>query len=73
MTDNTITESQRSVLDAIGLLHALNGHAPSLKDIAEVCGLKSTACVKHHVDNLVEAGWITRDPHRPRTIVLRRG
>ncbi|MFD0437300.1 LexA family protein [Streptomyces chartreusis] len=43
------------------------GYAPSLREIGQAVGLKSTSSVAHHVRKLEEAGLLKRDPHIPRT------
>lgn len=43
------------------------GYAPSLREIGQAVGLKSTSSVEHHVKKLEEAGLLKRDPHIPRT------
>lgn len=39
----------------------LHGYAPSLKEISEAVGLKSTSTVAHHLDILIKEGKIETD------------
>ena len=49
-----------------------NGYAPVYREIADGCKLNSTSLVSYHISALEGAGYITRKPGRPRTIVLLR-
>lgn len=47
-----------------------NGHAPSIREIAEAVGLKSTATVHYHLNELKRIGRIDMDEKKKRTISL---
>lgn len=48
-----------------------NGYQPSLRELAELVGLRSVSSVHAHVRSLEEAGLIQRGPRgRPRSIEL---
>ena len=68
---DTLTTRQREILDCI--VEHLNdrGYPPSVREIGEAVGLKSPATVKAHLDNLKDAGYLVRDPAKPRAIQVR--
>jgi len=47
-----------------------SGEAPSVQEIADHFGLKSTRGVCDHLDALEKKGWIVRDPKKSRSIRL---
>ena len=46
------------------------GHAPSIREIAEAVGLKSTSTVHYHLNELKSQGKIDMDERKKRTITL---
>ena len=51
--------------------HILNkGYPPSVREICEAVGLKSTSTVHGHLERLERKGLIRRDPTKPRAIEL---
>lgn len=65
----TATRARARVLAAIAALTAELGYAPSLREIAARVGL-GVSTTAYHVEELTEAGAITRKPHTPRSITL---
>ena len=61
-----LTERQQRIMAAIRALHAEHGFAPSLREIGEACGLKSTSSVQHQLNVLESKGCIRRDPNKGR-------
>ncbi len=47
-----------------------NGYAPTLREIAEGCAVKSLSVVQFHLDRLELAGVIKRDKEKSRSITL---
>lgn len=45
-------------------------YPPSVREIGEGVGLKSSSTVHHHLSKLVELGIIVRKPNSPRCIEL---
>jgi len=66
-----LTARQRQILDCIVEHQTARGYPPSVREIGEAVGLKSPATVKSHLDNLKEAGYLVRDPAKPRAIRVR--
>ncbi len=67
----TLTPRQRQVLDVIVEHQNERGYPPSVREIGQAIGLKSPATVKAHLDNLRDAGYLIRDPAKPRAIQVR--
>jgi repressor LexA len=65
-----ITQRQQQVLDYIRDTVADRGYPPSVREIGEAVGLSSPSTVHSHLNSLVEAGLIRRDPTKPRAIVV---
>lgn len=63
-----LTERQQRIMAAIRTLHAEHGFAPSLREIGEACGLRSTSSVQHQLNVLESKGCIRRDPNKGRAI-----
>jgi len=68
---DSLTKRQREILDVIVEHQNTNGYPPSVREIGEAVGLKSPATVKAHLDNLKDAGYLVRDPSKPRAIQVR--
>lgn len=65
---NEITDRQRQVLDYIREMVAARGYPPSVREIGEAIGLSSPSTVHSHLSSLVKAGYLRRDPTKPRAI-----
>ena len=65
---DTLTKRQRQILDVIVQHQSDRGYPPSVREIGEAVGLRSPATVKSHLDNLRDAGYLVRDPAKPRAI-----
>jgi repressor LexA len=63
-----LTERQQQVLEYIKDTVAGRGYPPSVREIGEAVGLNSPSTVHSHLNSLVEAGAIKRDPSKPRAI-----
>lgn len=64
----SISDRQRQVLDCIKAAVAERGYPPSVREIGEAVGLSSPSTVHSHLAALIEAGFIRRDPSKPRAI-----
>lgn len=65
-----LTERQQQVLEFIKSAVAERGYPPSVREIGEAVGLNSPSTVHSHLNSLVEAGAIKRDPSKPRAIMV---
>jgi repressor LexA len=67
---NYLTERQRDVLDLIEQRIADDGVAPTLQEIADAFGFRSTASAQKHVAHLERKGFLQREKHQKRGLVL---
>lgn len=63
-----LSKSQNKILDAIIFKINKFGYPPSVREICDAVGLKSTATVHFHLNKLENLGYIKRNPAKPRTI-----
>ncbi|NLL48424.1 MAG: transcriptional repressor LexA [Firmicutes bacterium] len=63
-----ISERRRKILEFIKDEVAARGYPPSVREIGEAVGLKSSSTVHGHLLKLEELGYIRRDPSKPRAI-----
>ena len=71
MTETTLTERQREILDFIEAQMRARGYPPSVREIGEAVGLTSTSTVHAHLGTLQRLGYLQRDPTKPRAIQVR--
>lgn len=67
-----LTKNQRKIFDFIKSHIVRQGYAPSIREIGFAFQLSSTATVHHYLKSLETKGFITREPHRARFILLSR-
>lgn len=58
------------VLAEIRKYQHLHGHAPSVRELAALCGMPSTSIIHYYLHQLADSGYIRRTPHISRSIVL---
>lgn len=63
-----ISAKQLKILDFIKEELYHKGYPPSVREICEAVGLKSTSTVHGHLEKLEKYGYIRRDPTKPRAI-----
>ena len=68
--EQALTDRQQQVLDFIRHTVHERGYPPSVREIGEAVGLSSPSTVHSHLNSLVRAGAIRRDPSKPRAIVI---
>ncbi len=71
MTESTLTERQRGILEFIEEQARTRGYPPSVREIGEAVGLTSTSTVHAHLSTLQRLGYLRRDPTKPRAIEVR--
>lgn len=64
----TLSDKQRAILAVIQASVARRGYPPSMREIAEAVGLASLSSVSHQLGQLELAGYLRRDPNRPRAL-----
>ncbi len=67
---NKISKKQSEILDYIKEKVKEKGYPPSVREICEAVGLKSTSTVHGHLTKLEENGYIRRDLTKPRAIEI---
>lgn len=68
MPASDISGRQREILDLILRTVRERGYPPSVREIGEAVGLNSPSTVHSHLSALVKAGYLRRDPSKPRAI-----
>lgn len=63
-----LTGRQRQILEFIRAKIQERGYPPSVREIGEALGLRSSSTVHGHLSRLEEKGFIRRDPTKPRAI-----
>ncbi len=63
-----LTDRQRQILDLIAETVRDRGYPPSVREIGEAVGLSSPSTVHSHLSALERAGYLRRDPSKPRAI-----
>lgn len=65
-----LSAKQLQILDFIKQEVREKGYPPSVREICEAIGLKSTSTVHGHLSRLEKKGYIRRDPTKPRAIEI---
>lgn len=65
-----ISAKQQQILDYIKEDILEKGYPPTVREICEKVGLRSTSSVHSHLNTLEENGYIRRDPTKPRAIEI---
>lgn len=63
-----LTEKQLAILEFITREVETQGYPPSMREIGDAVGLASLSSVTHQLGRLELAGFIRRDPKRPRAL-----
>ncbi|MGI9823438.1 transcriptional repressor LexA [Agromyces sp. Marseille-Q5079] len=64
----SLSAKQISILEAIQRSVADRGYPPSMREIGDAVGLSSLSSVTHQLNQLELAGYLRRDPNRPRAL-----
>lgn len=65
-----LTKRQGQVFDYIKNYMQENGYAPCVREICEAMNLRSTSTAHAHLTKLERKGYISRNPAKPRTIMI---
>lgn len=65
----TLTDRQKMILDFIRKKIKESGYPPSVREIGQAVGLKSSSTVHAHLVHLEELGFLKKDPTKPRTVI----
>ena len=64
----SLSDKQQAILEVIQRSVATRGYPPSMREIGDAVGLSSLSSVTHQLNQLELAGYIRRDPNRPRAL-----
>ena len=67
--DHRLTPRRQKILSCIHQSVEHRGYPPSMREIADAVGLKSTSAVSYQLTILEQMGHLTRDAKMPRTVV----
>jgi repressor LexA len=67
-----LTQRQREIYDFVVRYADRHGYPPTVREIGEAVGLASPSTVHAHLANLERAGYLRRDPTKPRALELAR-
>ncbi|MDX1659896.1 MAG: transcriptional repressor LexA [Nitriliruptorales bacterium] len=70
--DTELTERQHQILEMIHRYVDEHGYPPSVREICDAVGLKSTSSVHAQLAHLEDKGFLRRDPTKPRALELGR-
>ncbi len=65
-----LTERQREIYEFVAGYVDRQGYPPTVREIGEAVGLASPSTVHAHLANLERAGYLRRDPTKPRALEL---
>ena len=68
MADHPLTDRQRAILEFIEATMRDRGYPPAVREIGTAVGLNSPSTVHSHLAQLESAGYLRRDPTKPRAI-----
>ncbi|HEY3377513.1 MAG TPA: transcriptional repressor LexA [Armatimonadota bacterium] len=68
-----LTKRQQEVLSGIRLIFQETGYPPTVRELGERLGLRSSCTVQRHLEALERKGFIKRNPTKARTIEIMRG
>ena len=71
MGDHKLTDRQKAILEFISSQMRDRGFPPSVREIGAEVGLTSPSTVHSHLATLQKAGYLRRDPSKPRAIEVR--
>src|SRR5512132_4196113 len=65
-----LSKRQREIFDFVVAYVDRHGYPPTVREIGERVGLASPSTVHAHLANLERAGYLKRDPTKPRALEL---
>lgn len=69
-TMNRLSAKQQQILDYLKQEVKKKGYPPSVREICDAVGLKSTSTVHGHLARMEKKGFLRRDPAKPRAIEI---
>ena len=65
-----VSDKQNEIYEFLKTYTDNKGYPPSVREICQAVGLKSTSTVHSHLNKLEKLGYIRRDPTKPRAIEI---
>ncbi|HVN96457.1 MAG TPA: transcriptional repressor LexA [Syntrophorhabdaceae bacterium] len=62
------THTRETILDFIKTFRQENGYAPSVREVADHCGIRSPSVVQYHLNHLEQAGLIRKSKDTSRSV-----
>lgn len=62
------SNKQQEILEFVSTFMSENGYAPTVREIGQAVGLRSTATVSYHLSQLQEKGQLSFEPNKKRAI-----
>jgi len=63
-----LTSRQKEVLELIGSFIEEHGYSPSIRELANLCGVRSSSTMHGYLERLEKAGYICKYDTLPRTL-----
>ncbi len=63
-------EREQKILDFMRAEIREKGYPPTVREICQALGIKSTSTAHKAIDNLVKQGFLKKDPSKPRALML---
>jgi repressor LexA len=64
------TNTRETILDFIKTFRLRKGYSPSVREVADECGIKSPSVVQYHLNHLEQAGLIRKSKDTSRSIEI---
>lgn len=68
MENRKISEKEYRILEQLLIYIDKNGFSPTVRELGEILGYKSSSTVHHHLQCLQEKGIISYEPTKSRTL-----
>ena len=67
---NDLKSSEKRIIEFMRQEVALKGYPPTVREICQAIGIKSTSTAHKDIESLVEKGYLVKDPAKPRALML---
>jgi repressor LexA len=64
------TARQLAIIEAIDLFILKHKYSPTMRELADAVGIKSSSTIFDHLKNLQKRGVVHWDPSKPRTLTI---
>lgn len=70
MQEINLTQSEKRLYNIIADYIEKKQHSPSIRELAELAGYRSSSTVHEKIKSLIQKGYIEMEPGRPRTLKI---